>query len=322
MPQNTFARFKNGVMISGISLNVHEKGQVLYVCSLTSPVSKFGIAGADDNDGLTPDRPLATITKALALSTANRGDKIIVLQGHAETVTAAAGIDFNVAGVDVIGVGTGAQRPTITLTTANTATVQISASDVSINNFLFVGNFLAIATCIKFKNATVAKDVQIVNCEFRDTDSTHGFVKAISSSTTDNNNDGLTVKGSVMYGTGTTATTAFILTVATDRLTVEDNNVNIQGTTATTGALVLATAKALTGAQVRRNDVQSNLTTSSAASLIVCGTGGSGVVSNNTVQTAGGTDLLVTASSGLAQMNNVLSAVADASGYTLPAADA
>ena len=322
MPKSTFGRFKDGVQISGVSMNVHEKGQVLYVCN-ASTTAKYGIAGADDSDGLTPEHPLATITQALSLSSAGRGDKIVVLPGHAETVSAAAGMDLNVAGVDIIGVGTGSKRPTITLDTANTATVQISASDVSVNNVLFVANFLNIATCIKCKNATVAKDAQIINCEFRDTDATHNFVKAISTSTTDNQNDGLTVKGCRMNGTGTSAATTLINVLgATDRLTVEDNDVFIQGTTATTGALVLATSKALTTASIQRNNASSPLTTSAAGGLVVAGSGGSGLVADNYLYIpAAATGILITTGTGLGFKNNYVSRSAvDTSGLLLPAA--
>lgn len=322
MPKSTFGRFKDGVQISGVSMNVHQKGQVFYVCNAAT-VAKFGIAGANDSDGLTPEHPLSTITQALSNCSANRGDKIVVLPGHAETVTAAAGIDFSVAGVEVIGVGKGSQRPSITYTTANTATVQISASDVSITNMRFVGNFLAIAVAIKCKNATVANDVRIEGCEFKDVDATHGFVKAIATSTTDNQNDGLTVRDCMMSGTGTTAATCLVNVVgAIDRLSVEDNNVYIQGTTATTGALVLATAKTMTATLIARNYVNSPLTTSAAGALIVAGTGGSGVVKDNYISTpAAASAIMCTTGTGLGFDNNKISrSAADTSGLLLPAA--
>ncbi len=316
MPKSTFGRFKDGVQISGVSMNVHEKGQVLYVCN-ASVTAKFGIAGADDSSGLTPEQPMSTIAGAVARCVAGRGDKIVVLPGHAETITAAAGIDLNVAGVEIIGVGKGSKRPTITYTTANTATLRISANDVSITNILFVGNFLAIATAIVL---TTALDAQITDCEFKDVDATHGFVKAVKTHTVDNSNDGLVVSGCVMRGTGTTAATCLVNVLqAIDRLTVSENDVNIQGTTATTGALVLATSKVMTSARIDRNKAQS-LYTGSAGALIVGTTGSTGTVSDNYCGiVTGGTALLCTASTGLQFFNNMITNTADKSGILNPA---
>jgi len=321
MPQSNYSRFSDGVQISGVSMNVHQKGKVFYVCNSTVP-SALGIAGSDGSDGKTPDRPLATIAQALSLCTANRGDKIIVMQGHAETVSAAAGMAWNVAGVSIIGDPTavGSLRPTITLNTANTATIAMSAANMVVSGILFIANFLNIAACIDVS----AKDILISGNEFRDTSAVLNFVLPIRTSTgADNACDGLSVIGNRFLGVGTTAATSLVnCRSITGRLTVNANSVDIQGTTATSGALVLATSKALTGARILGNDLASNLSTSNAGQLVVAGTGGSGFVADNYVQSAGGTDLLGTASSGLTYFNNFLSAVADASGYILPAQDA
>ncbi len=318
MPKSNFGLgFKDGLQVRGLALNVHQKGQVLYVCN-SSVVAKFGISGANDSDGLTPERPLSTIAAALALSTANRGDKIVVLPGHAEAVSAAAGLDINVAGIEIIGIGEGAVRPTITLNTANTATVRISANDVKVSNILFVANFLNIATCIVL---TTAKDTQIIDCEFKDTSAVLNFVKAVvTSAVAVNTNDGLTIKGCTMRGTGTSAATCLVNVLeALDRLTVEDNNVLVQGTTATTGVLILATSKALTSLVCARNIAQS-LYTGSAGCLIVGTTGSTGIVRDNFITIAGGgTDLLATASTGLGFCNNYIQSAADKSGALMPA---
>lgn len=322
MARNHYTRFKEGVQISGVTLNIHQKGKVIYVSNSAVPAA-LGSVGSNSNKGLTPENPVASLATALSLVVANRGDKIVVLPGHAETVSAAAAMDFSVAGVSIIGVGKGSQRPTITLDTANTATVQVSASDVALHNMIFVGNFLAIATCIKLKNATVAKNVTIEDVEFRDTSNILGFAKAITTSTTDNDNDGLTIRNCLMSGTGTTAATSMVNVVgAIDRLTVEDNNVFIQGTTATTGALVLATGKTLTATAIVNNNVSSPLTTSAAGALIVAGTGGSGVVRNNYVYVpAAATAILSTTGTGLGFVNNYITRSAvDTSGLLLPAA--
>lgn len=316
MARSRYGRFKDGVQISGINLNVNQKGKVFYVCN-SSVLAERGINGSNGNDGLTPEKPFATIAYAVSRCTAGRGDKIMVMPGHAESIAAAAGIDVNVAGVMIIGVGAGADRPTITLGTANTATFRVSANNVRMENMLFVANFLNIAACV---DVTTAKNVQIVECEFRDTSAILNFVKAVRTSTTDNAADGLMIKNCAFFGVGTSAATSLLHNQgACDRLVVEDNSVFVQGTTATTGVLILSTSKAMTTLSCQRNNAQS-LYTGSAGCLIVGTSGSTGVVRDNFITiTGGGTDLLCTASTGLGFCNNYIQSAADKSGTLLPA---
>lgn len=95
-----------GGLFSIYGLDQHP-GNIFFVSSVT------GTDGA--NYGADPDAPFATIDYAIGQCTANNGDVIYVLPGHAETVSGAAGIDFDVAGVKVIGLGWGPDRPTITM---------------------------------------------------------------------------------------------------------------------------------------------------------------------------------------------------------------
>ena len=75
-----------------------------------------------------------TVKTALAACTAGRNDKIICLPQSTEAIIAAATLDINKAGVEIIGVGTGSYRPTWTLSTAAAATLAISAANVKMSN--------------------------------------------------------------------------------------------------------------------------------------------------------------------------------------------
>src|SRR3990167_1275260 len=55
--------------------------------------------------GRSPDRPLATIDYAIGLCTASKGDVIYVMPGHAENLTAADGIDCDIAGITIVEIG-------------------------------------------------------------------------------------------------------------------------------------------------------------------------------------------------------------------------
>lgn len=98
--------------------------------------------------GSTPDAPVATIDYAVGLCTANKNDVIYVMPGHAETLAAAAGIDLDVAGVSVIGLGNGSNRPRITMGTADTVDIDIDAANVTVKGIDFVAAVADIAAAI------------------------------------------------------------------------------------------------------------------------------------------------------------------------------
>lgn len=120
--------FNNGVTIRNVPiLNTHS-GKVFWVTSN---------GGSDINAG-TRTRPRATIAGALSLCKADRGDIIMCKSGHVETVSAAAGIAIATSGVSIIGLGQGADRPTLTFGTSTAASVTVTANNVTIQNIVGV----------------------------------------------------------------------------------------------------------------------------------------------------------------------------------------
>lgn len=93
--------------------------------------------GHANNNGRTPTTPVATIAQAHSLCTAAKGDRIYLLPGHTETITAAAGIAITKSGVSIIGLGMGSLRPTINFTTAATADLDVDADNVTFVNIYF-----------------------------------------------------------------------------------------------------------------------------------------------------------------------------------------
>lgn len=90
--------------------------------------------------GRNPDAPCATIDYAIGLCTASKYDRIYVMPGHAENVTAADGIDCDVIGVSIIGIGEGDLIPTVSYTAA-AGSITISVASVTLKNIKFVANF-------------------------------------------------------------------------------------------------------------------------------------------------------------------------------------
>jgi hypothetical protein len=144
--------FANGVAIRGVPLAVSHPGKAFWVDS-NAPGGKG-----------TFDRPMATIDAAVGLCTANKGDIIFVKPGHVETVTAAAGLALDVAGIAVVGLGSGAARPKINFTTATTADMDVDAASVTVYNVLFTGGIDALAGPIDVN----AADFSLLSCEYRD----------------------------------------------------------------------------------------------------------------------------------------------------------
>lgn len=155
-------------------------GTVFWVSSAT---------GSDTNDGVrgrTRELPFATIDYAVGICTASKGDVIYVLPGHTETISAANGIDADVAGIYIIGLGQGTNKPVITLGTATTATLRVNANNVTIRNLRFVNAIDSLAMFI----SDAAEYTTIEDCEFI-TSSTLEAVSFIQKTTT---KDYLTVR--------------------------------------------------------------------------------------------------------------------------------
>lgn len=130
----------NGVTIEGKPLQMMYPGKVHWVNnSAVLPVK--GVAGHDLTGKGTYLRPWRTIDYAIGRCTASRGDVIAVMPGHAETISAAGGITSDVAGVAIVGLGTGSLRPTITLGAA-AADWAVSAANCAFVNLSLVANFI------------------------------------------------------------------------------------------------------------------------------------------------------------------------------------
>ncbi len=125
-----FSRKQPGGVFTIESVPEHP-GAIFFVDSAT------GTDGA--GYGKNPDAPLASIDYAIGLCTANKGDVIYVMPGHAETINTAGGITCDKAGISIVGLGNGEDRPTVTIgSSLDTATVLISAVDVLLKNLILV----------------------------------------------------------------------------------------------------------------------------------------------------------------------------------------
>ncbi len=215
------------------------------------------VTGADTSDGLTPDRALATLDAAFVLCTANKGYQIFILPLHAETVTGAAGIAHDVAGVSVYGLGHGGQRPTFLMDAGTSVTYKITANDALISNIIMNAGHNGITTCFDVQTAT---DAWIDQVEFRDNTTDEHFLTCIKSgTTTDDECDGLKITNCQYYSIDSGALEFIEITGDLARLHVEGNRVITEGTAS---PLILTTAgdDHAGGAFVYNNHHQSQMT--------------------------------------------------------------
>jgi len=295
-------------------------------------VAKSAQAGRQilqDSFQIDPDgknRYAATIDAAVGYATANRGDVIYVAPGHTETISSATALALDVAGVSIVGLGTGSLRPTITLDTAATSTIAVSADNVTVENIIFSANYADIASLFTL---TTAKYFTLKNCSFKATATNMNFLRIVDTNTTNNAADGLTVDG-CDWVEPDTATTAFAAVDADlDGFVFKANYLNLGVNTSDLPAIaVVATGKDLTNAKIggvnpkdgnviiRLNDANPLLITADTT------TANTGFVANNYVRhldTAG--ELLVTAGTNFGYFDNKATAAVNTSGYLLPAAD-
>ncbi len=125
------------------------------------------VTGAADTAGRgrTPNTPLNTIDFAVGLCTDSKDDLFIVGAGHTETIVADSGIDVDIIGVTILGMGRGARRPTISFTTDVGADFKLAAANVRIENLLFQnGGIDILASPIEVS----AAHCEIIDCEYQD----------------------------------------------------------------------------------------------------------------------------------------------------------
>lgn len=306
--------FANGVTIRGVPLALTHPGRVYWVYngSALLPNQK---AGSDGNKG-TFDAPFSTVDYAVSQCTANRGDVVFVKPGHAETL-AADGFALDVAGVAVIGLGSGTLMPSFTLN-ATTSDVNISAANCTLMNVRFVPSTSDVVRAIQVTAAhATIKDILVL-----DAGATNEILTVIKATgTTDNEADGLWVEGCRAYGTSTAILEFLEFNAHINGLVFKNNTIINEGTAAGV-AIAGATGKNLLNAYIGYNKT-SNKATAGNLFIDSDSTASTGVAEENLI---GHADVTGAHDIGLEGMgfrlfNNYSTSVANLSGLLLPVAD-
>lgn len=257
----------NGANVLG---NEFTTGDTFYVSS----------GAAASGDGLSPQTALTTLDAAFSLCEANKGDRIYVLPGHAETITAASAITADIAGVRVIGLGRGSSRPAITWGAA-AATIVVSAASVSFENFRFINNFADVVTMFSVSGG--GDDLAFSNCLFTDTST---ILNAIDFITLATGVDRLRLVSCRFNGLSA-SNDSFVTGVAHDGLFIDD--CHFQANVAQTAAVgLLETSGNVTNAWIKNSAFRSNV--DGALMIDFNGAANSGLVTNcyfSSIDTAG-----------------------------------
>ena len=250
-------------------------GQLIWIDKAAEPGSVFWVSSVAGTNyascGRGPATPCATVDYAIGLCTDDKGDVVYVMPGHVEEGdTSTAFFTADTAGMSIIGLGSGSDRPRFDYN-YTTSYAMVTAANVTLKNLVFRpgasstvvgitvaagGDFLTIDNCEfaigeasgtdEFIDAVVvgsgANDVKIVNNVFRTAITDAGCQEAIN----------LGVGGAVartriennlFYGNyqtaavidGSTAVTE--INVTNNRIKVKDGEPGIELAAATTGIL-------------------------------------------------------------------------------------
>lgn len=138
MDTKLFVRRQAGGMFAVIDKSI-TTGDIFWVDSGSA-------TGADSvGYGQSPDAPFLTLDYAVGQTTASNGDRIFVMPGHVETVSAAAGLALDKAAITIEFLGEGNARGSINFGTAGTADMDVDAADVTLINPRFVAAVDALA---------------------------------------------------------------------------------------------------------------------------------------------------------------------------------
>ena len=144
-----YTNFPNRITSGGVPI-VGSGSQI----PVTMTGKYFVVDSGGGGDYLTTDL-------AIGQCVADRGDVILLAEGHTESIIAATSLAMDVAGVQVIGMGVGNNRPQLTFD--NTAArIPFSADNTKMSNVIFMCSLAAIVSAVTVTGA----NVEISDCEW------------------------------------------------------------------------------------------------------------------------------------------------------------
>lgn len=250
----------------------------IFIVGASSVANRSMLAELFDVDVDGVARFFATIDAAISACTANAGDVIYVMPGHTEAVTSSS-IACDVAGVRIIGLGSGSLKPTLTFG-ATDSRINVTAANCTWQNFRMTAGIGDVVTA--FLHATAAQNSQYLDIEFYAT-STFNFINCYTLGAA-NISDGCRWERNYLRTADAGQLALCITSAAHDDLKFFDNYV--VHAAAAAGLLTGGAANFL-GINVRGNFVQTGQTDGSVGVLVITtGTASSGRITDNDMKTA------------------------------------
>src|SRR3990167_10502211 len=272
---STFQRgFEPGAVMKNVPMVQHNPGKVFWVGNNATLVE--GEIGASDANKGSYYAPYSTIDYAIGRCSANRNDIIFVRPNHTLSIANATTLVPDVAGVQIIGLGQGENRPTITFATAAAANIPVSGANTRISNMIFKCNIASQTAMI----TTTGKGVLIDNCSFREGTATG--LNFITIGAADNDSDYVEVAKCDFYmptaGNGDHA-----IEILFDMIGVVIEDCDIDGDFDEGGILIPAAGDAQVNLQILRCNVKNRLT--NVGAIDIDGTASSGIIQDCLLRT-------------------------------------
>jgi hypothetical protein len=310
--------FPNGVLLRGVPVQQSQPGEVFWVNGSTV-LAKGAKGGSNGNTG-TYLAPCATIDGAINKCTAGRGDLIMVMPSHTETLADATSLVADISGVAIIGLGSGSLRPTLTLSAAGSS-ITVSAANVSIKNVIITSSVADVADAFTLS----AVNFHVEDCKFTQDAADENIIELVDTGTTDNECDGLSFLNCEWIEADAATTSMVNVDADLDRLSVVGCYIDLGVNGVLSAIAEVAAGKDLTNITVMDNYV-SRLVTASAVQLITfvdTTTTNTGRCEGNrcrSLDVAG--ELIITAGTNISYYDNLTTSAIDKSGYILPVIDA
>lgn len=275
MPSSNYpGGFAGGLLVRGMPIDIPHPGEVFWVNN--SGVLAKGGTGATNGKKGTYREPFLTIDYAISRCTAGRGDVIYAMPGHSETCGSAAAVDFDVAGVTLIGLGYGGNQAQIRLTAA-AAHIEIAAANVTWINMRITAAFSDVAQAIDIVAA--GDDFTSFGCTYDEEATNENFI--IVFGVTDGANGGTFINnayfgGDVLNdnfwnGAGTHTRTSFL-------------GNTFQHTAVQTGVeAFIVSATAMTQCRIEGNTFINQEPVAAASCVVLTGTSNTGICNNNVI---------------------------------------
>lgn len=253
-------------------------GKVLFVSSSKGNDTEY--------DGLTKDKPYATIDKAIAMST--HDDMIILMPGHTEAITTTAVFNVDKDHLTIWGMGEYDRRPSFNITTASGNRVVVSGANCRLHNIkITAGTTKAVQVALYVED----KGAKITNCHFEEGASTgtshtkDAFQRVILTGATANEADGLTVQNCVIDAPSSLKTSAIEIGAVMDDIALINNRIAANCATGTFAPIYCAATGLIKNWTVMANTITNTFATTTAPGIKILGeaAGSNGVIAYNLI---------------------------------------